>query len=82
MNVISYYCMFELKAEQSKVYFAFFPRGYIRQYFCVKLPSPRKRGECSLDAGARHAVIKLAKSLICFSRGVLEEFPSAISRLL
>lgn len=82
MNVISYYYMFELKAQQSKVYFAFFPRGYIHQYFCVKLPSPRKCGEYSLDAGARHAMIRLAKSLICLSRGVLGEFLSAISHFL
>lgn len=75
--------MFELKAQQSKVYFTFFPRGYIHQYFCVKLPSSRKCGECSLDAGARRAMIKLAKSLICFAKSnVGEEFPSAIFCLL
>lgn len=68
VNVISYYYMFELKAQQSKVNFTLFPRGYIHQYFCVKLPSSRKCGECSLDAGVRHAMIKLEKSLICFAK--------------
>lgn len=82
VNVISYYYMFELKAQQCKVYFTFFPRGYIHQYFCVKLPSSRKCGECSLDAGARHAMISLQSHWSALQRAMLEEFPSAIFHLL